>query len=514
MLYNKLSLVLETRLYIYLNAFDKDFRKNSIKGFQIYFLMRSILITLIAVVFSAHSLNAQAGKSHSTHAFSRAWVVSLEGGFTLAYTDYLRTKPAGTVRGSIEYYFPSFGKHIIGFKLFVGGQKLSGEDDRPSMDTEFGEKPLMPVFVTDMYLAGLGIIYSYSINDKIFPFIQLGESHLWFSPKDESGKVTLDNRSGVYKKTTFTFDLDLGFKFLVSDIVSLNISGGAHFPSSDYLDDIAGGNSTDLYFTGLVGVSVSPFVRSDSDNDGILDKYDACPDSPEDYDGFEDEDGCPDYDNDNDGIPDVQDQCPNEAEDFDGYMDNDGCPDVDNDGDGILDINDECPNQPEDKDGYLDQDGCPDLDNDNDGIPDEEDACPNQPETFNGFEDSDGCPDQLNVFSVSKISYQAEEIFYENSAKIKPEGVQKLDQALEVIKQDHSSVWRVEGHMDTHGTEQYIRKMSYDRAAAVRDYFISHGISSSRIDVYGMSDDFPVGDNTTKEGRRKNRRIEIVKEER
>ena len=49
----------------------------------------------------------------------------------------------------------------------------------------------------------------------------------------------------------------------------------------------------------------------DRDGDGIVDAIDKCPDEPEDFDGFEDEDGCPDPDNDRDGIPDVQDKCPN-----------------------------------------------------------------------------------------------------------------------------------------------------------------------------------------------------------
>jgi parallel beta-helix repeat protein len=65
----------------------------------------------------------------------------------------------------------------------------------------------------------------------------------------------------------------------------------------------------------------------DSDNDGIPDSYDQCPNEPEDYDGFQDEDGCPDPDNDKDGIPDVSDKCPNTPEDIDGYLDDDGCPD-------------------------------------------------------------------------------------------------------------------------------------------------------------------------------------------
>src|SRR5262249_978855 len=75
----------------------------------------------------------------------------------------------------------------------------------------------------------------------------------------------------------------------------------------------------------------------DRDHDGIPDDVDKCPDQPEDFDGYQDTDGCPDLDNDGDGIPDVQDQCPNQAEDLDGFEDSDGCPDLDNDKDGILD---------------------------------------------------------------------------------------------------------------------------------------------------------------------------------
>ena len=133
--------------------------------------------------------------------------------------------------------------------------------------------------------------------------------------------------------------------------------------------------------------------RNDRDGDGVPDSLDACPDEPEDKDGFQDEDGCPDLDNDGDGIPDHEDQCPNDPEDKDGFQDTDGCPEHDNDSDGIPDSLDRCPNEAEDKDGFEDDDGCPDPDNDGDGIPDKDDKCPNDPETVNGFEDEDGCPD-------------------------------------------------------------------------------------------------------------------------
>jgi large repetitive protein len=131
----------------------------------------------------------------------------------------------------------------------------------------------------------------------------------------------------------------------------------------------------------------------DSDGDRVPDEVDGCPLVPEDRDGFEDNDGCPDPDNDHDGILDEDDKCPNEAEDKDGFEDEDGCPDLDNDRDGIPDSRDRCPNEPEDKDGFEDEDGCPDSDNDRDGILDKEDKCPDEPETVNGIEDDDGCPE-------------------------------------------------------------------------------------------------------------------------
>lgn len=68
-------------------------------------------------------------------------------------------------------------------------------------------------------------------------------------------------------------------------------------------------------------------TRGDGDGDGIPDVDDLCPDEPEDFDGLEDEDGCPDQDRDGDGIADVDDLCPEEPESINGLHDDDGCPD-------------------------------------------------------------------------------------------------------------------------------------------------------------------------------------------
>ena len=76
----------------------------------------------------------------------------------------------------------------------------------------------------------------------------------------------------------------------------------------------------------LLGI-VAPARAADRDGDGIPNPADACPHDPEDFDDFQDEDGCPDPDNDQDGVADASDQCPTEAEDQDGTSDEDGCPD-------------------------------------------------------------------------------------------------------------------------------------------------------------------------------------------
>jgi hypothetical protein len=135
---------------------------------------------------------------------------------------------------------------------------------------------------------------------------------------------------------------------------------------------------------------------TDPDKDWHIDNMDQCPYDPEDFDSFEDLDGCPDPDNDADGMEDDRDACPLIPEDFDGQEDGDGCPEgieTDLDGDGILDSADQCPQDPEDLDGFQDDDGCPDPDNDGDGILDIDDLCPNDPEDMDGVEDANGCPD-------------------------------------------------------------------------------------------------------------------------
>jgi len=381
-----------------------------------------------------------------------------------------------------EYFFKTNSIHLIGLKLKVGTGQIKGEDDRGTISSQDGPRDIPPTFSTSIFSVGLAATYSIAINDFFFPYVSAGVSNLWFDPKDDQGDPAFGNVSGLYSKTAYAYDLEFGLKFLVSDKLSLNVAVNPCFPYTDYLDDVAGAYSKDVYTTLLVGFSYSPFYDNDPDLDNLKGSDDYCPDEAEDFDGFEDQDGCPDLDNDADGILDVNDMCPNEAEDFDGFEDQDGCPDLDNDGDGIMDVDDKCPNQAED---------------------------------FDSFEDEDGCPEIASALvKDSKFYLKCDDVFSINSAMITVEGKKYLDELIAQLQKFPDKKWRIEGHMDSNGGKRFLRNLSLERAKAVLEYFTFFGeLKRENFQVFGMGDNFPMDSNDTEEGRSRNRRIEIFPEE-
>ena len=275
-------------------------------------------------------------------------------------------------------------------------------------------------------------------------------------------------------------------------------------------------------FRVLLGVLYTPATR-DTDGDRVPTSKDKCEGLSEDLDGFEDKDGCPDPDNDLDGILDVNDQCPNDPEDFDKFQDVDGCPELDNDLDGLLDTKDSCPLDPEDKDKFQDEDGCPELDNDQDNILDANDFCPNQPETrasavdlANG-EDNDGCPDSGILITKDRIQIDDKIYFDFNKSSLQKRSNTLLDEIAKlIIEHPELSKIRIEGHTDDVGENAYNQQLSEDRAAAVRGYLVTKGVSDERLEAMGFGESKPLIGIEGKEGSRlkdaqdQNRRVEFV----
>lgn len=213
-------------------------------------------------------------------------------------------------------------------------------------------------------------------------------------------------------------------------------------------------------------------------------------------------------DSDEDGIPDDLDGCPNDSEDRDGFDDEDGCPDPDNDGDGVLDVDEgraECIDLP----GPVENGGCPDVDRDGDTVVDRLDNCPD----VAGLVGNHGCPAktrQLVVLRKGHLEILESVHFATNRDVILSKSFALLDNVAQVLS-DHPEIERVliEGHSDSQGSLAHNLDLSDRRAKSVRRHLIAKGIDEKRLEAKGFGPDRPIADNRTSAGRAKNRRVEF-----
>jgi OmpA-OmpF porin, OOP family len=370
-------------------------------------------------------------------------------------------------------------------------------------------------------LATFGAALSYRALDPLDLVAETYGTYLLASNTDSKQKLSQEVVGGI--------------KLFVEKNSYLMMGGGSRYGAVS-----SGFEAADVRI--FLGFVFEPSI-DDRDGDGIADDVDQCPDQPEDKDGFQDADGCPDLDNDHDGVPDDQDKCPNtpgpasnhgcplsgmgdrdgdgildkydkcpdQPEDKDGFQDADGCPDLDNDHDGIPDAQDKCPNQPEDKDGFQDADGCPDLDNDHDGIPDSRDKCPNQPETYNGFQDEDGCPDQGRVIVENNNIVILDKVqFATGSAKILTKSNAILDAVAATLKgHPEFKVVEIGGHADERGSNSLNLRLTKARAHSVLEALIARGVDKSRLVSQGYGEYCPLDKEHNPKAWAENRRVEF-----
>ena len=190
----------------------------------------------------------------------------------------------------------------------------------------------------------------------------------------------------------------------------------------------------------------APPPPADTDGDGIVDASDNCPEQPEDKDGFEDQDGCPDPDNDKDGVADGDDKCPTEAEVVNGVDDKDGCPD-----EGLIKMVDD------------------------------------------------------RVVLDDKLLFGTARARVSTKAKATLEAVVNLwKQHPEWERMD------VEGHADFRGTAKYNQSLSEQRANKVREALVKLGIPGDKITAKGFGSTKPRAEGRTPADLQANRRVELV----
>ena len=196
-------------------------------------------------------------------------------------------------------------------------------------------------------------------------------------------------------------------------------------------------------------------------------------------------------DKDGDGSPDNVDKCPDRPEDKDGFEDADGCPDIDDDGDGVLDIADKCPKEKETRNGFEDEDGCPDQ------IPAEIDKIKG---------------------TIEGLIYAEGETVVRDSAQPHIKKIAAVMQAHPSIKivlvgytdnQEAKAFATPEQGKPPPDIDSLATDLSHARAEAVKEALLAQGIAAQRIIVEGAGAEDPVADNATQRGRLANRRVQL-----
>lgn len=433
------------------------------------------------------------------------FIVTLEGGINYGFTDYKNASIGPSIRGSIEYYPIVIDNARFGLKIFGGGLKNNQSDDRGSISNNDLPNPrTIPADIyTDMIQIGGSVNIGYALSESFIPYLSVGAAYLNFSPKNSNGTILSFNSLGKYNKSIFSFVVEGGLKYKLNEQFSINAALSYYPTTSDYLEDISASKNTDSFLSALIGVSYAFVGNYDSDNDGIKNNNDLCPDTPQ---GVKvDEFGCP-IDSDKDGVPDYLDKCSDTPIDI--VVNANGCP-PDKDNDGVPDYLDKCPDTPESV--VVDQFGCP-VDSDKDGVPDYKDKCPDTP--INTKVDLNGCPQEaIQQETFYQFILRGDDTFTNNSSSLKDGAKLLLNEIAFYIKNQPRIKWRIEGYMDNQGSASLLKKLSYDRAKAIYDYLISKGSSPDQFTIYGLGNSSPIANNNSEEGRSTNRRILIIRED-
>jgi len=110
---------------------------------------------------------------------------------------------------------------------------------------------------------------------------------------------------------------------------------------------------------------------------------------------------------------------------------------------------------------------------------------------------------------AEKVTLAADVLFDFDKSVLKPEGKSKLDDLANKIRGINLEVVIAIGHTDSIGSDAYNQKLSVRRAESVKAYLVSKGVEPNRIYTEGKGEKQPVASNKTRDGRAKNRRVEI-----
>ena len=355
------------------------------------------------------------------------------------------------------------------------------------------------------------------------PYFYVGLGLMNYNVKEIPDNPSVPEYSEKRKGWTGTLPIGIGTEAKLSDNVLLDINAGVSYPLTDELNNFVLGEWEDASANLSIGLTFagSDKCETDEDKDGLTycreEQLKTDPENP-DTDG----DGCKD------------------GEEVDTYktnplnVDTDG--DTLNDCDEIRKHNTNPLNKDTDNDRLMDNEEIntyktipTDADTDDDNLKDGDEVLTHKTDPKNPDTDLGSVQDGVEVGRGSNPLNPDDDLpkpkeepikvgevitleginFATNKWEITSLAEDKLDVALNAMKNNPNVEVEISGHTDNTGSRNWNLELSQKRADSVRDWFVSKGISSSRITTVGFGPDQPVDSNDTEEGRYKNRRIDF-----
>jgi OmpA-OmpF porin, OOP family len=434
------------------------------------------------------------------------------GGYTVFDHDFQfqnapRIKNAPYVGGMVGIKF----NHLLGFEA-------TGGFSSAELDTADGPK------IKFTNLAGEFVLTPWATeHGGLF----LAEGYGWGRLKQEGGSKDADLDMGLLNSAA-------GVMLNFTDNIGIRLEARHLFWIPK--DEIRKAHISHYIFGGGITFNFGGGPPVDTDQDGVPDRKDKCPNTP--LGARVDENGCP-QDADGDGVPDGIDQCPNTLKGC--HVDARGCP-IDSDGDGVCDGLDRCEGTPSgckvdsrgcpidtDGDGVcdgvdqcadtpsgtaVDANGCPRVvDSDGDGVPDDKDECPNTPAGLKV--DATGCPIEVRETETQLMDtgmIRLENVHFETAKwDIAAEDEPRLVTVGQVLQRWPTLRIEIGGHCDSRGSNAYNQTLSQHRVESVLNYLITKfpDLKREQYVSRGYGESRPLVPNTSAANMARNRRVEF-----